>query len=86
MPNAIMIALGKAHPKSDEPSEADLSHHDDEDIEVDGDEMAAAKAAYEAKDAEEYCKALKAFFHLCMMKHEGDEEAMEASKAEEESY
>lgn len=81
MANAIMVAIGKAKPKGmrDEPSERDLEHRmvdeedEAEDIDVDEGEMAAAKAAYDAKSAEEYAKALKAFVQLCYTKHEEEE-------------
>ena len=91
MPNAIMIALGKTKMKKsseEEPSERDIGHYgeseEDEDIDVGEEELAACKAAFEAKDAETYCKALKAFVHLCMLKHEEDEEDLLEKEAEEE--
>lgn len=72
-----MIALGKAKKPGlaamDEPSEDDVSMSD-EDIDIDEDEMAAAKMAFDAKSPEEYAKALKAFVHLCYSQHESSEE------------
>lgn len=79
MANAIMIALGKAkrgsHGDDAEHDDDDRDEHDmsdpmaddddGSDIDVDEDEMAAGKAAFEAKTPEEYTKALKALIKLC---------------------
>lgn len=72
MPNAIMIALGKAKkPPTGDDEDADMeSEESGDDISVGKLEMAAAKAAYNAKSEEEYAKALKAFFEACSMKEE----------------
>ena len=94
MPNAILIALGKAKNghKEEEPSERDIGHYGEseedegEELSCDEDQMMAAKEAFEAKDAETYAKALKAFFRLCMLKHEEDEESLLKEETEEEGY
>lgn len=64
MPTGIMAALGKVKPKEAE-EDVEALEDDAEDIEIDGDEMAAAKAAYDATSPEEYAKALKAFVKIC---------------------
>lgn len=67
MANAIMIALGKAKKKGDEEpaDDAGSDEGDSEDIAVDEDEVAAAKAVRSAKSDDEYAKALKAFIQIC---------------------
>ncbi len=72
MPNAIMIALGKAKKPPTDESDEEMSEHDD--ISLDEDEKAAAKLAFDAKSPEEYGKALKAFVQLCSLNHEEYEE------------
>lgn len=77
MKPSLEVIIGKGKPPkglassmADDESSPDM--HDD-DIDVDEDEMDAAKLAYDAKSPEEYAKALKAFVHLCYLKHEDSE-------------
>lgn len=74
MHNAIVIALGKAKPKGGAVSDDSSGALPEESIELDEDENAAAKLAFDAKTPEEYGKALKALFCLFESKEHEEEE------------
>lgn len=66
MGNAIMAAFGKKPKRGmDEEPEIEMVDEEESDIDLDEDEMAAGKAAFDAKTPEEYTKALKALIKLC---------------------
>ena len=71
MANAIMIALGKAKPKSGhmgmgESPHDEVENEEESDVELADDELEAAKMMREAKSDEDFAKALKTFVKICM--------------------